>query len=110
MLTMLGSVLALACWLPFHRLSLRKRLQEWYLEAAAKKGHGAAGRGYQRRDWQPHSASPYLLRWILEGWPNRQLVLALDPTNFGDRFTVLNISVLYRGCAVPVIWTVVEEG
>jgi len=101
-------VLALACWLAFHPLSLLKRLQEWYLEAAAKKGHGTAGKGYQRRDWDPHAASPYLLRWILEGWPNQQLVLALDPTNFGDRFTVLNISVLYRGCAVPVIWTVVE--
>jgi hypothetical protein len=50
------------------------------------------------------------LRWILDDWPSRQLVLALDPTNFGDRFTVLNISVLYRGCAVSVIWTVVEGG
>jgi hypothetical protein len=34
------------------------------------------------------------------------LVLALDPTLFEDRFTVLAISVLYRSCAVPVMWTV----
>jgi hypothetical protein len=101
-------VLALACWLPFHPLSLRKRLQEWYLEAGAKKGHGTAGRGYQRRDWEAHTASPDLWAWILDGWPSQQIVLALDPTNFGDRFTILNISVLYRGCAVPVSWTVVE--
>src|SRR5262245_41623107 len=58
-------VLALACWLPFHPLSLRKRLQEWYLEAAAKKGHGTAGTGYQRRDWQPQAAAPELLAWLL---------------------------------------------
>jgi hypothetical protein len=103
-------VLALACWLPFNRLSLRKRLQEWYVEAAAKKGHGTAGMGCQRRDWEAHAASPELLAWILDDWPSQQVVLALDPTNFGDRFTVLNISVLYRGCAVPVIWTVVEGG
>jgi hypothetical protein len=103
-------VLALVCWLRCNPFSLRKRLQEWYLEAAAKKGHGTTGAGYQRRDWQPHTAAPYLLRWIIEDWPNQQLVLALDPTNFGDRFTVLNISVLYRGCAVPVIWTVVPGG
>jgi hypothetical protein len=103
-------VLALVCWLSFNPLSLLKRLQEWYLEAAAKKGHGSGNAGYQRRDWDPHAASPYLLRWILEDWPNQQLVLALDPTNFGDRFTVLNISVLYRGCAVPVIWTVLQGG
>lgn len=101
-------VLALACWLPFNPLNLRKRLQEWYLEATAKKGHGTAGTGYQRRDWQPHEAAPNLLAWLLDDWPGRQIVLALDPTNFGDRFTVLNISVLYRGCAVPVCWTVLE--
>jgi Transposase DDE domain len=103
-------VLALACWLPFNPLSLRKRLQEWYLEASAKKGHGCHGKGFQRKDFDPHAASRDLFRWILDDWPNNQLVLALDPTNFGDRFTVLNISVLYRGCAVPVIWTVVEGG
>jgi Transposase DDE domain len=99
-------VLALVCWLPWNPLSLRKRLQEWYLEAAAKKGSGTGHTGVHRRDWNPRTTSAYLLRWILEDWPNRQLVLALDPTNFEDRFTVLAISVLYRGCAVPVTWTV----
>ena len=100
--------LALAVWLGLVALSLLKRLQEWYLEASAKKGHGSHSTGLHRRDWSCPELSPYLLRWILEGWPSRQLVLALDPTNFGDRFHVLDISVLYRGCAVPVAWTVVE--
>jgi hypothetical protein len=99
-------VLALVCWLPFHPLSLRKRLQEWYLEAAAKKGSGTGQTGRHRRGWEPRTTSAHLLRWILEDWPNHQLVLALDPTNFGDRFTVLAISVRYRSCAVPVMWTV----
>ena len=31
-----------------------------------------------------------------------QLALALDATTLGDRFAVLAISVLYRGCASPV--------
>src|SRR4051812_28649281 len=44
-------VLALACWLPWNPLSLRKRLQEWYLEAAAKKGSGTGKPGEHRRDW-----------------------------------------------------------
>ena len=103
-------VLALSCWLAFNPLSLRRRLQEWYYEAAAKKGHGSGAWGVQRRDWDPNALSADLLAWILEDWPDHQLVLALDPTNLGDRFTVLNLSVLYRGCAVPVIWTVVEGG
>jgi hypothetical protein len=102
--------LALAVWLALNPLSLLKRLQEWYLEAKAKKGHGSGGTGQHRRDWDPRAPAPYLLRWILQDWPNRQLVIALDPTNFGDRFTVLAVSVLYRGCAVPVAWTVVEGG
>ncbi len=103
-------VLALACWLPFNPASLRRRLQEWYCEANAKKGHGSGVWGLHRRDFDPNAISADLLAWILEEWPSKQIVFALDPTNFGDRFTVLNISVLYRGCAVPVIWTVVEGG
>jgi hypothetical protein len=103
-------VLALCCWLAFNPLSLRRRLQEWYREAKAKKGHGSGVWGVHRCDWDPNAISADLLAWILKDWPNRQIVFALDPTNFGDRFTVLNISVLYRGCAVPVIWTVVEGG
>jgi hypothetical protein len=103
-------VLALACWLSFTLSSLRRRLQEWYYEASAKKGHGAGGWGVHRRDWDPNAVSADLLAWLLADWPGPQIVFALDPTNFGDRFTVLNISVLYRGCAVPVIWTVVAGG
>lgn len=101
-------VLALVTWLPFKALSLRRRLQEWYREASAKKGHGSGAWGEHRRDWDPNAASADLLAWILDDWPGQQLVLALDPTNFGDRFTILNVSVMYRGCAVPVIWTVLE--
>ncbi len=101
-------VLALVCWLPFTPLSLRRRLQEWYREAAAQKGHGRGNWGYQRRDWDPHVVCPSLFTALLDQGPTPQVVLALDPTNFGDRFTVLNISVRYRGCAVPVMWTVVE--
>src|SRR5438874_2377074 len=71
-------VLALACWLPFNPLSLRKRLQEWYWEADAKKGHGSGGTGAHRRDWDAQAASADLLRWILDDWPSRQRALALD--------------------------------
>jgi hypothetical protein len=36
----------------------------------------------------------HLVAWLVDDWPSRQVVRALDPTNFGDRFTVLNLSVL----------------
>ena len=38
------------------------------------------------------------------------MALALDATTLGDRFVVLVISVLYRGCAIPVAWVVLEAG
>jgi hypothetical protein len=103
-------VLALICWLPCNPRSLLKRLQEWYLEAAAKKGHGTAGQGQYRRDWDPATVCPHLLAWMLQAWPTRQVVFVLDPTPLSDRFTVLAISILYRGCAVPVMWTVIPGG
>ncbi len=37
----------------------------------------------------------------------RRLALALDATTLGQRFTVLAISVVYRGCTIPVAWAVV---
>ena len=33
--------------------------------------------------------------------------MALDASTLSDRFTVLCISVLYRGCAIPVAWAIV---
>lgn len=34
----------------------------------------------------------------------------MDAMTLADRFTVLCISVLYRGCAIPVAWKVVRAG
>jgi hypothetical protein len=45
-----------------------------------------------------------LLRWASAGFTDRRLALAIDPTNLGDRFTLLTISVVFRSCAVPVAW------
>src|SRR4051794_16969328 len=79
-------VLALACWLPLNPLSLRKPPQGGYGGGAPKKGPGPGGRGPPRRDGGPPPGAADLLAWILDDWPSRQVVLALGPTNFGDRF------------------------
>ena len=47
-----------------------------------------------------------LLRWVITSWQGTQIALALDATSLGNRFVVLAVSVLYRGCAVPVAWVV----
>jgi Transposase DDE domain len=82
--------------------SLIKRLGEWCYNAGDKKGK-------QRRELDVSTCFGPLLEWILAWWPADQprLALALDATTLKKRFTVLVISVVYRGCAIPVAWKVV---
>lgn len=86
-----------------HYQSVRSRLCEWYCPASAKKGT-------QRCDWDVTSCFVPLLGWVLSLWSGRQIALALDATTLSDRFVVLCVSVLYRGCAIPVAWKVLPFG
>lgn len=81
--------------------TVRQRLREWYWDAAHKKGK-------QRVELDVTSCFVPLLRWILGLWPagEKRVALAMDATSLGDRFTVLVISLLYRGCAIPIAWLV----
>jgi hypothetical protein len=79
--------------------TVKKRLREWYCEADAKKGA-------HRRQLDVRTCFSPLLRWVLSGWPSRRLAIALDATTLGRRFTTLAVSVLYKGCAVPVAWKI----
>ncbi len=94
--TLLGSLL--------HKrpATVRQQLREWCYAAEDKKGP-------KRQEVEVTTCFAPLLRWVLTWWApeERRLVLALDATTLGQRFTVLVISVVYRGCAIPVAWTVV---
>lgn len=83
----------------------RARLRDWYRAAAEK-------RGAKRRDVAVEACFAPLLRWVLAWWPpeERRLALALDASSLGDRLVVLAVSVVYRGCAVPVAWAVLPAG
>jgi len=80
----------------------RQQLREWRDDAPDQRGKG-------RREVAVDTCFAPLLRWVLALWPpgDRRLALALDATPLGQRFTVLAISVVYRGCAIPVAWHVV---
>lgn len=98
-------VATLASQLDAKEPNLRQRLREWCWDKPDKHGR-------QRTEWAvQHSFGP-LLRWILSLWPAhvRQLALAMDATSLKKRFVVLSISVVYRGCAIPIAWAVVREG
>lgn len=92
----------LATLLEAPRARLRQRLREWDYEAKAK-------RGKKRREVQVEACFAELLNWIITGWQGEhRLALALDATTLGDRFTVLSVSVVYRGCAIPVAWKILR--
>src|SRR5438093_5389166 len=89
----------LAVWLNRQEQTVRQQLREWCYEAAAK-------RGAHRQALEVATCFVPLLRWVLHRWQGTQLALALDATTLGTRFVVLTVSVVYRGCAIPVAWTV----
>jgi hypothetical protein len=78
---------------------VRQQLREFCYEATAK-------RGTARQELVVETCFVPLLAWVVDQWEGTQLALALDATTLGTRFTVLVLSVVYRGCAIPVAWTV----
>ena len=89
----------LATWLHRKEDAVRQQLREFCYEATAK-------RGTARHALVVETCFVPLLAWVVGQWEGTQLALALDATTLGTRFTVLAISVVYRGCAIPVAWTV----
>ena len=95
--------LFLAAWQGRKENTVRQQLREFCYEAEAK-------RGPQRQAVAVEPCFVPLLRWVLAGYTGTQLALALDATTLGERFVVLAVSVVYRGCAIPVAWTVLPAG
>jgi hypothetical protein len=80
---------------PFN--TVRQRLREWYKAAPDKAGP-------HRREVEVTTCFAPLLAWVLKNWPCPRVALALDATTLGDRLTVLSLSLVYRGTALPVAW------
>jgi hypothetical protein len=106
----LGMVLARSCALTAVRVYLalllkrqentvRQQLREWCDEAHATRGD-------QRPALVVEDDFAPLWRWVLRRWQGTPLALALEATTLGTRFTVLALSVVYGGCAMPVAWTI----
>ncbi len=79
----------------------RQRMREFCYNAEDKQGD-------QRVSVDVERCFAPLLQWVMALWDGQQLALALDATTLADRFTVLAVSVVYRGCAIPVAWTVLR--
>ncbi len=85
--------------------TVRQRLREFNYDGADKRGE-------RRRSVEVERSFGSLLGWVLSWWSSdeKRLALALDATSFREVFVVLAISVVYRGCAIPVAWVVLPAG
>jgi hypothetical protein len=91
----------LAMWLGRKENTVRQQRRACCYAAAAKRG---TDRGALRVE----TGLLPLLAWIVSGWQGPQVALALEATTWGPRFTVLGLSVVDRGCALPVVWGVLS--
>jgi hypothetical protein len=79
--------------------TVEQRLYEWCCEAEHKAGA-------KRQTLEVTSCFVPLMRGVVALWRGTHLALALDATALGVRFVVLTVNVVYRGCAIPVAWTI----
>lgn len=92
--------------------SVFQRLREWYLDASHKSG---SKQGRKRCELEVTSCFGPLLCWVVRLWASEEkhLPLVIDATSLGNRWTVLAVSVVLNGGAIPVAWKVLraeEEG
>jgi hypothetical protein len=108
--------------------AMRQQLREWCYDAQDKKGQSGKGqgdenqeglgkglgkdkgKGYKRQSLDVSTCFVPLLRWVLAWWSPQEtrIALAFDATLLRQQFAVLVVSVVYRGCAIPVAWKVVR--
>ncbi len=79
--------------------TLRQRLREWLYDGADKAAPC-------RTQIEVQSCFVPLLRWIVEWWQATEIALAVDATLHTDQIVALVVSVLYRGSAIPVAWSI----
>lgn len=79
--------------------TVRQRLREWYWDADDKPG-------LNRREVDVRCCFAPLARWVLARWSGTRVALAMDATSLGDRLTILTISIVYKGAAVPIAWKI----
>lgn len=79
--------------------TVEQRLREWCYDARDKRGE-------KRRELDVSGCFAPLLGWVVGLWHGTSIALALDASSLSDRFVVLSVSVVYRGCGIPVAWTI----
>lgn len=86
--------------------NIRQRTREFCYDSKDKKG--TKKKGVKRTQLDVQTCFQPLIQWIISLWQSKQIALALDATTLGLSFTILVVSIVYRGCAIPVAWTITK--
>ena len=87
--------------------TMRAQRRAWYRDASHTSG---AKWGRQRRSREVSGCCAPLLCWVVT-WIDPTCchrARAMDASTRGQRLTILSISVVVRGWAIPVAWRIVE--
>ncbi len=79
--------------------TVRQYLREWLYDGEDKAAKC-------KTEVEIGSCFAPLMKWVMGLWQGKRLALAIDPTLKQDSVTALVVSVLYRGCAIPVAWRI----
>ena len=82
--------------------AIRKRLRELLCDGSERAAPCATS-------LEVEACFAPLLAWVGNWWAGDTLPLAIDATNLHEHEVVLSLSVLYRGCAIPVAWVVLPH-
>lgn len=95
----------LAILLKIKYCNIRQRIRELCYDSKDKKG---TKKGIKRTQLNVQACFDPLIRWIVSWWQSKQIALALDATTLGLSFTILMVSIVYRGCGIHVAWTITK--
>jgi hypothetical protein len=93
----------LAAGMPRKKQTVRQQLRAWYDDVPRT-------RGMKRQALCVETCCAPLLGGVVRWWQGTQVALAIDATTLGQRLVVLAISVVDRGCAIPVAWVILPAG
>jgi hypothetical protein len=83
--------------------TVRQQLRAWYDDVKRK-------RGPKRQALRVETCCAPWLGWVVCWWQGTPLARAIAATPWGQRLVVLAVSVVSRGCALPVAWVIRPAG
>ena len=83
--------------------TVRPQLREWSYAVPRQ-------RGAKRQALPVATGFAPVLGWVVRWWQGPPLALTIAATPLGPRCVVLALSVVSRGCAIPVAWVLLPAG